>query len=405
MAYYSIFPEKDTTIYSHPLRTELNTGGDEVIELVEEQNTNSGSTYYSSRILMQFKNSEIQDVIDNKIGGSSVAMSASLELFATEHKATPATSSIYVYGLAQSWNEGSGRYLNTPSQSIGVDLGCTWINRLSPGHVVAASDKWVTSSFSSNIGTGTTGGHQFTSGGGTWYAPFEGIQNFTGGDDRDLNVNVTTIVDKWYANIASSSTYPNGIINNGFILARLDDEADAYYSGDYKFFSSDTHTIYPPKLTFKWDDSYYPSAYKPSGSIDINDDIVVVLDNNKQEFQRKSKHRFKLTTRKRYPNRVFTTSSNYLNNLIIPSSSYYSIRDAQTDEVVIPFDTKFTKLSVDNTNNDKAYFEFDMQGLQPERYYKILFRIDVDKYDSDDETILNSTSTIIDDDYYFKVVR
>ena len=37
MAYYSIFPEKDTTIYSHPDRIHMNTGKDEVLELVEEQ--------------------------------------------------------------------------------------------------------------------------------------------------------------------------------------------------------------------------------------------------------------------------------------------------------------------------------------------------------------------------------
>ena len=401
MAYYSIFPEKDTTIYSHPLRTELNTGGDEIIELSEEQHTNSGSTYYASRILMQFKDTEIQDVIDNKINGS--AYSSSLELFATEHKATPATSSVYVYPLGQSWNEGSGRWLNTPSQSIGVDLGCTWINRLSPGHVVQPSDKWQTGSF----GTGLMAVQNFISGGGNWYGLLEAIQTFQGGDDRDLNVNVTNIVNKWYANINAGSTYPSGVPNNGFVLARLDEEYDEYYSGDYQFFSSNTHTIYPPKLTFKWDDSDYPytNTFGFTGSININDDLVVILDNNKKTFQRKSKHRFKLTTRKRYPKREFVTSSNYLTNLLIPSSSYYSIRDAQTDEVVIPFDTEFTKLSVDNTNNDKAYFELDMQGLQPERYYKILFRIDIDKYHANDVTILNSTSLIMDDDYFFKVIR
>ena len=33
MAYYSIFPEEDTTLYSHPDRSEMNTGGDEILEL------------------------------------------------------------------------------------------------------------------------------------------------------------------------------------------------------------------------------------------------------------------------------------------------------------------------------------------------------------------------------------
>ena len=37
MAYYFIFPETDTTIYSHPDRKTMNAGSDELLELVKEQ--------------------------------------------------------------------------------------------------------------------------------------------------------------------------------------------------------------------------------------------------------------------------------------------------------------------------------------------------------------------------------
>ena len=53
MAYYSIFPEKDTTIYSHPDRINMNAGRDEILELVEEKAT-TGDIYYASRILIKF---------------------------------------------------------------------------------------------------------------------------------------------------------------------------------------------------------------------------------------------------------------------------------------------------------------------------------------------------------------
>ena len=33
MAYYFLFPEIDATIYSHPDRVDMNTGGDEILEL------------------------------------------------------------------------------------------------------------------------------------------------------------------------------------------------------------------------------------------------------------------------------------------------------------------------------------------------------------------------------------
>ena len=113
--------------------------------------------------------------------------------------------------------------------------------------------------------------------------------------------------------------------------------------------------------------------------------------NNKSVFQRKSKQRFRLTTRKRYPDRTFTTSSNYLNIQYLPQTSYYSVRDAETDEVIIPFDTEYTKMSADN---DGMYFDLFMEGFQPERYYKLMFRVDN-----------NDGIHIHDEDYFFKIIR
>ena len=65
MAHYFIFPEKDTTIYSHPVNQSTNTGIDEILTLRDEQSF-TDNNYYPSRILIQFKNTEINDVINNK---------------------------------------------------------------------------------------------------------------------------------------------------------------------------------------------------------------------------------------------------------------------------------------------------------------------------------------------------
>ena len=67
MAYYFIFPQKDATIYSHPDRTKLNTGHDEILEIVKEKGS-SDQRYYPSRALIQFSNEDIKDTISNKIG-------------------------------------------------------------------------------------------------------------------------------------------------------------------------------------------------------------------------------------------------------------------------------------------------------------------------------------------------
>ena len=38
MAHYFLFPEKDATIYSNPLRKTLNTGIDEILTISDDRN-------------------------------------------------------------------------------------------------------------------------------------------------------------------------------------------------------------------------------------------------------------------------------------------------------------------------------------------------------------------------------
>ena len=388
MAYYSIFPEKDATIYSHPNRTGLNTGRDEVLELLEEKDSNK-EIYYPSRFLIKFKNTEIKDVIENKLTGVARAVKnetcqVCLEVFSTEHKSLHANHIVQVYAVSQSWDEGTGRFKNNPSSSNGV----TWDLRTDTGSSARAI--WATSSFASNS-TGSSCDFMI-SGGGTWWTGTNYVAetSFSNADNLDINVNVTRFIQYFSASFFQGATYPSGIENEGFLIKKPEPtECDASASfGELQYFSSDSHTIYSPKLTFKWDDSTYTTG---SNTVLTSGDIFLSLYNNKAEFQRKSKQRFRLTTRKRYPDRTFTTSSNYLDIQYLPSSSYYGLRDATTDEIIIPFDTQFTKLSADN---DGMYFDLFMEGLQPERYYKLQFRVDS-----------NEGINIYDEDYYFKVVR
>ena len=109
MTYYSIFPEKDATIYSHPDRIGLNTGRDEILELLEEKDSNK-EIYYPSRFLIKFKNTEIKDVIENKLTGAAKEVNTTnvkvcLEVFSTEHKALHANHIIQVHAISQSWDE------------------------------------------------------------------------------------------------------------------------------------------------------------------------------------------------------------------------------------------------------------------------------------------------------------
>lgn len=150
----------------------------------------------------------------------------------------------------------------------------------------------------------------------------------------------------------------------------------------------DTHTVYPPQLEFRWDDSVFDTG-SSTYSIISEPDPVVSLGNNKQEFDQNSIQKFRVYARDRFPTRVFQTSSVYLTNKYLPTSSYYSLVDLNSGDTVFDFDNEYTKISADATSN---YFTLYMDGLEPERYYKVLIK-----------TVIDGSELILDDDYYFKV--
>ena len=369
MAYYSIFPVKDATLYSNPDRDTLNTGIDEILELVKEKGSNG--IYYPSRILLQFDTSKIQLISSSKIQG--LPFSASLQLFSTEHKNLASVQQIETFAASQSWNEGTGRYSNLPSSSN----GCSWLYRDNS----TSKTEWSSINFAPET-TGSIGAPNIEGGGGVWYtgSEYSSTQEFNNEDNLDLNLNVTSIINK-HANLL--------IPNNGFLIKYSNDIEDDESSsrGTLNYFSVDTHTIFPPKLTFKWDDSIHNSQSLAKNKGELN----VSLYRNKEEYNINEESIFRLNVRDKYPNRIFSTTSNYLNVGYFTTSSYYSIRDAHTEEEIIPFDDEFTKLSADS---EGMYFKIYMKGLQPERYYRLLFK-----------HINNDGTEIFDNNYHFKVVR
>ena len=383
MAYYFLFPEKDSTIYSHPDRTQMNTGGDEILEIVKEKGS-SDQRYYPSRVLIKFKNEEIKDTI-NKIGSSTFndgTSKVSLQLLSSEHKNLVSTLNLEAFAISQSWDEGTGRYSNLPTSSN----GCSWINRDND----IDKTQWTTSSFEVAT-TGSINAVGITEGGGVWYTGslFQGSQQFLRGDNLDTNIDVTTIVQKHSASLFANSTYPTGIFNHGFLIKQPDSVETSTSSsfGEMKYFSVDTHTIYPPKLCFKWDDAVYSPLSTGFNSGELN----VSLYRNKEEYNQNDEAKFRIHVREKYPIRQFASSSNYLNPGYFTTSSFYSVRDAHTEEEIIPFDNNFTKLSADS---EGMHFKVYMKGLQPERYYRVLFK-----------HINNDGTVIYDDNYHFKVVR
>jgi len=96
--------------------------------------------------------------------------------------------------------------------------------------------------------------------------------------------------------------------------------------------------------------------------------------NNDGFFYSSSVQQFRVDCRPQFPPIIFQTASIYTTNYYLPTSSYWAIKDLDTNEYVIDFDTTYTKLSADTTS---SYFTVYMNGLQPERYYTILIQTTV----------------------------
>jgi len=202
-------------------------------------------------------------------------------------------------------------------------------------------------------------------GGGTWYTSSlsntKVSQTFTK-YTSDLNVDVTDYVNDWI-----SGSRPN----NGFIIKRpLTQESGSVRYGSSQFFSNETHTIYVPTLEVKWDDSSFVTG---SLSALTADDIMIYPKTLLSEYKESSRARIRIVGRERYPQRSFADSNPFTTIKYLPQNTYYQVRDVETNLVLIPYDTTYTKVSCDSTGN---YFDFWFNTLQPERFYQFEFRVD-----------------------------
>lgn len=369
MAVYRIFPEKDTFIFSQ-IPTG-NAGKDEILELGGYPN--SAGAGQTSRILIQFSDTDIDNVINNEIGNTN--FSSSIHLYLAEASEIPVQYTVYgypVYINGRDWDNGTGKFGDLPTNKTGVSWTYISANEL---------NNWLTESFPA----GVTGSYDSLGGGGNWYTASNGENVETSQthgitSTHDLTLNVTTAVKQ---------IYNDTLTNRGFIL-KLQDDLESYTSASIrlKYFGADTNTIYPPFLEFKWDDSTYNTG---SLSLLSTDQATIDIKNNVGKYADSGKKRFRIISRPKFPTRAFQTSSVYTTDYALPSGSYWGLRDENTEEMIVDFDTEFTKISCDSNG---PFFDVYMGGLQPERYYRILIK-----------TELDGSTVIIDNKNIFKVVR
>ena len=198
----------------------------------------------------------------------------------------------------------------------------------------------------------------------------------------DITMDVTDIVKAWIVGC---------VPNEGIILLSSEELTQSGSNSQLGFFSRETNTIYSPYLDVQWDDSEFVT-----GTLEpITDNVpyVATIRNLKKEYKHNSIVRVNVFARDKFSLKNFvkaTQQSVHLTPKYLPETTYYAIKDTETDEIVLDFD-EGTKLSCDENGN---YFIIDMSGLPQERYFKILLKVE-----------LNGSVEIIDNNTYFKVIR
>jgi len=340
---YFVTSSKDASIYSD--FQNQNTGIDAILDLFKYKTSEIDK---HSRILIEFDYTQVSQSLSN---GTITNPTFSLDLTTTRFKELASEFVLVTHPVSQSWDMGLGKRQDNPKTTTGVSY--TYRDYLS--------------------------GSVWTTNGGDFNDGYSSTQTF-GTTTDNISFDVTDIVD---AHI--SGTIPN----HGFIVkfsGSYETDTDNY--GEINSFSSETNTIYRPKLTVQWDDS---SIVTGSLSEVSDEDSFVTVKNLQKEYKVDKKYKFRLHVREQFPTLTYSTGSVYSTVGFLPTGSSYSIVDNVTGDIIVPFDENST-LSVDSNGN---YFNQDFKGWEAERFYRILFQIDIG----------TDLFQHIDDGFVFKLVE
>lgn len=362
MAVYRLYPTKDTSIYSKYI--DASAGSDEILEI--DSYHLQGDTYVT-RTLVAFDSAKTAQVV----GLTGGTYQANLNLYLATAQEVPVDYTIIAAPLYDTWIEGTGKVGDNPPNRTGASWEGAGSGQWSAANPVIHT----TSSYTDN-----------TIGGATWYTEVNSkntlhTQTHNTSSTHDLSINVTDSIVEMLAGT---------IANNGFLLKLQDSlEFQAERNLMLKYYSSQSHTIFPPSLEIKWDDS----DWSPSQDIDIvnTSDLTVTLKGNKGRYTDEGTQRFRINCRPKFPPRTYSTTSVYTNNYYLPQNTTWGIKDEYTETMMIDFDDNYTKVSADSTSN---YFDVYMDALPTERHYRLLLK-----------TVVDGSTMVIDNNIVFKVVR
>ena len=378
MAVYKIFPTKDATLYSE--FPNMNTGLDEIIEASTYVKEDVGQV---SRYLIQFSTSEMNNIIDTKT--SNGEWTAYLRNFNAVVTGLNLDTKLSFFPVAGNWGMGTGRFGDDQKVENGVSWN--WID-------YSGSQLWPLSSFPTYVTASWSGS---LTGGGNWYTGSNlGLdvtqeQTFNYSDTKDINIEVKSTVETWFSYSLNPS---DGFRNNGFLIKQTDSNEfidNINNQKTFRYFSIDTHTIYPPQLEFRWNDFVFNTGSSTNVELPAVESFISIY-NNAGVYYSQSIPRLRFAAMPKYPDRVFQTASLYTQNYYLPQSqSFYAVKDTETNEFVIDFDNDYTRISADTTS---SYFDLYCNGLEPERYYTVLVK-----------TNIGGTTKVFDENIMFKIAK
>ena len=396
------YADSDATMYEATSLDTYNTGLDEILQVGKQLDTD-GDTLVKSRFVVKFDMSEIEQVL-SKYSANLNSCKFVLQLFTTHAKNLPAEYTLDAKLMGQPWTNGTGYETAGVATTDGISWAtpfASWSYAPYDGGVTLSGSSWISSSQQINTGapslyisgSGTGGSWLWQSGSGVFdTSSFDSVYFYQPGLDidedfsyrpTDINMDVTEAVKTWISGSGGVD-----VANNGFLVKFSDaDESDNTKTGIIRFFSRETHTIYVPRLTMYWDNSTFTT-----GSLDAVDlESYLTYSKTKPTYKDTEITKIRIYARDKYPRKSPTNLFPTQTIKHLPTTTYYAIRDAATDEYIIPFDNIYNKVSCDSTSN---FIYVDMNSFMPERYYRIELKI-VDGF----------TEEYIDDQIYFKVVR
>jgi len=327
---------------------------------------------YIKRSILKFDVSEVSRSI---AAGDISNPKFYLNLKTVESKELPLDYTLFAFPISQSWAMGTGLFA-----SEGSDDGVSWLyknaqNTQSGWYGNMNADLNVTGS---NYLTSTSTA-SFQMGGGTWYysAPPSCSNNQSASfcsnvtnssyicsqsfsyQSSDIKMDITRICQAWIC----------GCIPNEGLILLTSEELNPSASMNLKFFSKETNTIYTPYVDVRWDDSLISTGSLAPVTASLG--VSVTIKGIKPEYKSGSKIKFQIMARESNPIKKFVSAqTNYIDTKYLPSASFYSIKDNESEETLIEFDD-YSRLSCDSYGN---FFYLDTTGLPQERYYKILIK-------------------------------